>query len=515
MTNLGKVYLVGGGPGDPGLITVKGMEALRSSDVVVYDRLIDTRLLDHAPRAEHIYVGKLPHRHILSQDEINALLVERGRAGQAVVRLKGGDPFIFGRGGEEAEALQQAGVRFEVVPGVSSAIAAAAYAGIPITHRGYTSSFAVVTGHEDPTKETSSVHLEGLATSVGTLVFLMGVENIASLVAELMRHGRRPETPIALVRWGTWTRQETVTGTLGDIVERLEGRRFSPPAVIIVGEVVALRERLRWFDNRPLWGKRVLITRSRDQAARLAQLLADQGAEPIEVPTIVIAPPEDTAPLDEAIGRLQDYAWAVFASVNGVSGFFSRLGALGRDARALAEVQVCAIGPATAASLRERGITPDFVPEAFATQEIARALIGRGVDGCRILFPRTDIPGEDLTTALQAAGAQVDEVVAYRTIPVEDLDPAVREQLRAGEIDFVSFTSSSTVRNMVALLGDDRAALDGCTIASIGPVTSKAAKELGLRVDVEAKEHTVPGLVSAILERVYLENETMAGHLAP
>ncbi|MBI4499018.1 MAG: uroporphyrinogen-III C-methyltransferase [Chloroflexi bacterium] len=505
MSNVGKVYLVGGGPGDPGLITVKGTEALRAADVVVYDRLIDPRLLSYAPpRAERIYVGKQSARHTLRQEEINALLVERAQAGQTVVRLKGGDPFVFGRGGEEAETLREAGIPFEVVPGVTSAIAAATYAGIPVTHRGVTSSLAVITGHEDPTKEASSLHLEGLATAAGTLVFLMGVENLPTLVGELLRHGRSPQTPVALVRWGTWPQQETVTGTLGDIVDTLAAREqpFGAPAVIVVGEVVALRERLRWFDNRPLWGKRVLITRSRDQAGRLAHLLAEQGADPIEVPAIAIAPPDDPGPLDDALGRIREYTWVVFTSVNGVAGVFARLEAQGRDARALAGVRVCAIGPATAASLRERGIRPDFVPDAFLTREVAKGLADLGVAGKRVLLPRTDIVGEDLAGALYEAGAAVDQVVAYRTLPAQEIDPEVREQLRAGAIDLVTFTSSSTVRNLVSLLGDDRAVLERCTIASIGPITTRTAHELGLRVEIEAQEHTVPGLMRAILEHV-------------
>ena len=498
---LGKVYLVGGGPGDPGLLTLKGAEALRAADVVIYDRLIDPRLLRHTrANCEHIYVGKQANRHTLRQDEINALLVERGRAGQTVVRLKGGDPFVFGRGGEEADELQAAGIPFEVVPGITSPIAAAAYAGIPVTHRGIASSFAIVTGHEDPTKEESSLHLDELARGADTLILMMGVERLDGLTRELISAGRTPETPVALVRWGTWSRQEVLTGTLGTIVQQVAERAFAPPAIILVGEVVRLRERLRWFDNRPLSGKRILITRSRDQAGRLGQLLADQGAEAVEAPSIAIAPPDDYRELDTAISNLADYQWLVFTSVNGVAGFFARLRALGSDARALNAVNVCAIGPATADACIAWGIYPDLVPASFLTDAVAKALSERGIVGARILLPRTDIQGEDLPGLLVQAGATVDQVTAYRTVTAAAIDPDIRQMLADGAIDFVTFASSSTVRNLVSLLGGDVSLLQRARIASIGPVTTRAAEELGLTVAIHAREHTVPGLVAAILE---------------
>ncbi len=331
----GFVSLVGAGPGDPGLLTVKGLQRLREAEVVLYDRLIDPSLVDHAPAsAERIYVGKEAQRHALTQTEINALLVARGLAGKRVVRLKGGDPFVFGRGGEELEALHAVGVAFEVVPGITSAVAAAAYAGIPVTHRGYTSSFAVVTGHEDPTKPDTSIDWPHLAKAAGTLVFLMGVENLPSIVAKLMEHGRDAATPVALVRHGTWADQEVVTGTLATIAGQLQGRRFPPPAVIVVGEVVSLRETLRWWDARPLFGTRVLVTRAREQASDLAQRLAALGANVLEAPAIAIAEPDSFGPLDAAIDTLAGYGWVVFTSANGVAGFFRRLPAPGPDTRA-------------------------------------------------------------------------------------------------------------------------------------------------------------------------------------
>lgn len=499
----GKVYLVGAGPGDPGLITVKGAGCLRKAEVILYDRLVDPSLLRYAPAECHlIYVGKSSRNHALSQDEINALLVEHGLAGRTVVRLKGGDPFVFGRGGEELEALQTAGIPFEVVPGVTAAIAAPAYAGIPVTHRGLTSSFAVVTGHEDPTKPDSSIDWPKLATATGTIVFLMGVENLPLIVDRLTSNGRSPATPVALVRWGTWPQQEVVSGTLDDIAQRAADRKFKPPAVIIVGETVRLRERLRWFDNRPLSGKRVLVTRSRDQASQLSERLRELGAEALEAPAIEISAPHDFSPIDSAIDDLGAYRWIVFTSVNGVNGFFRRLSALGKDTRSMGNVRVAAVGPATAERLTEFGVTADYVPPRFLTSEVAAGLIASGVRGYRVLLPRTDIVGEDLAGALAAAGAMVDQVVAYRTAPAPTLEPEVLRRLNDGEVDFVTFTSSSTVRNFLAALGTDAGSLRGVPIATIGPVTSATARAAGLQVTVEAVQHTVPGLVAAILEFV-------------
>ena len=507
--SVGKVYLVGAGPGDPGLFTVKGVECLRQADVVLYDRLIDPRLLQHArPDAEAIYVGKSARNHALSQDEINALLLDKALVGKTVVRLKGGDPFVFGRGGEELEGLADAGVPFEVVPGITSAIAALAYAGIPITHREYTSSFAVVTGHEDPTKPDSSIDWAKLATATGTLVLLMGVERLNLITRQLIEHGRSPDTPIALVRWGTWTQQESIEGTLGDIRQRLEGRDFRPPAVIVVGEVVGLRDRLRWFDKRLLFGKRVLVTRAREQASQLAEQLAGLGAQPIEAPAIEIREPEDFGPLDRAIEDLVSYDWVVFTSVNGVESCFRRLAAAGLDARAFAGVEVAAVGPATARALQERGIVPDYLPERFLTAAVAEGLAERDVAGARVLLPRTDLVGEDLAAALMTRGALVDQVVAYRTAQAP-LDPEIRVLLAAGKIDIVTFTSSSTVRNLVQALEGEVSLLQGATVASIGPITSRTAREHGLAVDVEAAEHTVPGLVQAIVN--YSTNSMPSG----
>lgn len=505
----GFVSLVGAGPGDPGLLTIKGMERLQQCEVVLYDRLLDPRLLDYVPpSAERIYVGKEAQRHALKQSEINDLLVQRGLAGKRVVRLKGGDPFVFGRGGEELQALQGAGVPFEVVPGITSSIAVAAYAGIPVTHRGFTSSFAVITGHEDPTKPDTSIDWPHLANAAGTLVFLMGVENLPAITARLIEHGRDPHTPVALVRHGTWADQQTVTGTLATITQEIAGRPFPPPAVIVVGEVVRLRDQLRWFDARPLSGKRVLVTRAREQASQLANRLTELGAEVIEAPAITIAEPDDYGPLDDAIWRLDEYRWVVFTSANGVAGFFGRLRALGMDSRAIGRAKVAAVGSGTAAALAGWGITPDFQPARFLTSAVAEGLRERGVDGARILLPRTDAVGEDMAGPLVAAGATVDTVVAYRTLVPDRLEPPVEQALRDGQVDVVTFASGSTVRNLVALLGPDGArVLASPLVACIGPITARTARDAGLRVDVEATEHTIDGLVEAIVDRM---NETPA-----
>ncbi len=498
----GRVYLVGGGPGDPGLLTLRAAEVLGRAEVVVFDRLANPELLDRhvAAGAERIYAGKDPSRHVLKQEEINALLVAKAKEGKIVVRLHGGDPFVFGRGGEEAVALVAAGIPFEVVPGISSAIAAPAYAGIPVTHRGENSSFAVVTGHEDPTKPESSINWEKLATAAGTLVFVMGLANLEMIVQRLMQHGCPSSTPVAVIRWGTWPRQQTLVGSLSDIAVRVAEAGFKPPAVIVVGRVVGLREKLRWWDNRPLFGKRVLVTRSRDQAGALSALLREQGAAPLEVPVLEIAPPDSYEELDRALGQLESYDWVVFTSANGVRSFLQRLDLLGLDVRALGRSRLAAIGPATAEELRACRLKVDLVPSEYVAEEVAAALISQGVAGKRILLPRADLARELLVEELEKAGARVDNVVAYRTVAAKGDLSRLRERLAEGEIDVVTFTSSSTVRYLLAGLGEGaRALLEKPTIACIGPITADTARDLGLRVDVVAAEHTIPGLVKAII----------------
>ncbi len=497
----GKVYLVGAGPGDPGLVTVTGLERIRGADVIVYDRLVSERLLEHArPDAELIYVGKVPGAEDgHDQESINRTLIEQARQGRNVVRLKGGDPFVFGRGGEEAEALRAAGIPFEVVPGVTSAVAVPAYAGIPVTHRGVASSFAVITGHEEPGKAETAIDWAHLATATGTLVFLMGVRNLPEIVARLTEHGRSPQTPVAVIQRGTTPEQRTVTGTLADIVSRVEEAGLRPPAITVVGEVVRLRETLSWFENRPLFGKRVLITRTRRQASNLARLLADEGAIPVELPSIEIEPIEDREAVDTAIETLRagGYVWAVFTSANAVELFFEQLAERRLDARAFSGARIAAIGPATAQSLVARGLSADAVPDEYVAEAVVEALRGQIAPGDRVLLPRAESARAELVRGLEAMGATLDEVPIYRAAVPSEASPEVLAELREGRIDVVTFTSSSTVRNLLAMLGN-ASALERPLIACIGPITAQTARELGLRVDVQASEYTVEGLVAAL-----------------
>ena len=506
----GRAVLVGAGPGDPGLITVAGTKALANADVVVYDRLVNEQLLDLAPGAERVYVGKLPNRHTLTQDEINALLVARAKDGKNVVRLKGGDPFVFGRGGEEAQFLVDAGIPFEVVPGVTSPIAAAAYAGIPITHRGVATSVAFVTGHEDPTKEEQGVNWHKLATAVDTLVLMMGVGQLEQIVRRLVAGGRAPETPAAAIEWGTLPRQRTVTGDLANIASKIEEAGIGSPAIIVVGDVVGQRETLRWFDTKPLFGQRVLVTRTRQQASELSSMLAEAGAESIELPTIVIKPCYDEAELSVAADAVESgtYNWLVFTSTNAVDIFFEFLETKGRDARSV-RASVAAIGPATAHALRRRGIAVDVTPERYTADGLLDAL-DKDMSGQRILVPCAAGARAVLADELRARNANVDELTLYvAELPTESESPEMAEglrQLRAGEIDVVTFASSSSVTNLVGLLGEDIEPLRRCRIACIGPITAKTAEELlGRAPDVVAEEHTIPGLVLALRSNVERE----------
>lgn len=500
-TKTGRVYLVGSGPGDPGLITLRGKECLERAEVVVYDRLIDPALLRlMPPNAEGIFVGKEAEHQLVGQEEINRILVERARAGKFVVRLKGGDPFVFGRGGEEAEALADAGIPFEVVPGVTSATAVPAYAGIPLTHRDFASSFTVVTGHEDAAKPESRLNWDHLARETGTLVVLMGLGNLDQIAEQLVRHGRAPETPVAVIQRGTRPSQRTVLATLANVGAEVRAAKLGPPAVIVVGEVARRREHLAWYDNRPLFGKRVLITRTREQAGTLAALLTERGAVPLELPTIQLEPPEDWEPADRAIAALDQYAWAIFTSANGVRSFFERLERQGLDVRALKGVRLAAIGPATATALGELHLRVDFSPSEYVAEAIVEGMRQFDLAGKRVLLPRAQDVREILAAGLARQGALVDDVAVYRTRPAGDPDVA-RGLFREGKVDVVTFTSSSTVRNLVTLLGDPaRSLLATATIASIGPITSQTARDLGLTVQVEAAEHTIPGLVDALEE---------------
>jgi uroporphyrinogen III methyltransferase/synthase len=507
----GFVSLVGAGPGDPGLITMKGRDRIREADVIVHDRLVNSRLLEDAgEEAELIYVGKTPDAGASAagldahdQEAINRLLVEKAREGKRVVRLKGGDPFVFGRGGEEAQALRQAGIRFEVVPGVTSAVAAPAYAGIPVTHRGVASSFAVVTGHEDPSKEETAINWEHLATGVDTLVFLMGVRALPDIVAQLVAHGRSPDTPAAVIRWGATPEQRTVTGTLADIVERVREGGITPPAITVVGEVVRLRETLEWFEGRPLFGKRVLVTRTEDQADAFSQALEAEGAIPVELPAIEIEELVDVDEVLRVVSSLYDgkYDVVIFTSENAASIFFDTLWEHGFDARPIGGADVAAIGPRTAAALFLWGVRADIVPGNAVSEDLAGALEeGRELKGMRILLPRAEGGRQVLVQRLQARGARVEELILYRSVVPKEVPEETLAQLKDGKIDIVTFTSGSTVRNLVQMLGGDISPLKGALIACIGPATAKTAEELGLQVAVVAREHTVEGMLEALRE---------------
>ena len=495
---IGKVYLVGAGPGDPGLITVKGMQALEQAQVVVYDRLVDPVQLRAVPSsAELIFVGKARGRQELTQLEINRLLVDKATQGYTVVRLKGGDPFVFGRGGEEALELKANGLPFEIIPGVTSAIAGPAYAGIPLTHRGISTTFTVVSGSEDPTKPGSTVPWEVLAKNGGTMVVLMGWASLEKILATLQKEGLPAMTPAALVQWGTWTDQQTVTGNIESIVQRGKDAGLTPPVITVIGEVVNLRDKLAWFDKRTLFGKRVLVTRSRSQASRLCTLLEQAGANAIELPTIEISPLNDFSELDATLADLSGFAWTIFASANSVQSVFERLAIQGKDARALAGTTIGAIGPATANALSQRGITADFVPSRPVSEAVLEELSSRDWKGVSVLLPAADIGRDELEKGLVEMGATVNRLAAYRNVPVEGVGDLAKSAFKDG-VDVVTFTSSSTVRNLVEMLGRNRTALESSFISCIGPITAATCRELGLRVDLEATEHTVEGLVDAL-----------------
>jgi uroporphyrinogen III methyltransferase/synthase len=497
------VYLVGTGPGEAGLITVKGLECIRAADTIVYDRLVNTRLLSYKkPGCRLVFAGKEPGRHTLSQPGINNLLVEEALSGRLVARLKGGDPFVFGRGGEEAAALREAGVPFEIVPGITSAVAAPAYAGIPVTHRDYASSFTVVAGHEDPEKELSSLDWPRLASEPGTLVFLMGGRNLPAIVERLLGCGKDPLTPAAVIRWGTRPEQRVASGVLGDIAEKVKKSGLASPAVTVIGEVVRLRESLLWFENKPLFGRRVLVTRSREQAGELSGKIEELGGEALELPVISIVPPADFSALDAAIAGAAGYDWLVFTSVNGVRSFLARMAALQIDIRRLGRARLCAIGPTTARALEERGLVVDVVPPTYRAEAVLEALKDKLLPGQKVLLPRASLARTVLVDGLKQMGAVVEEVAAYETV-LESPDAAIieliKEKMRNKEIHAVTFTSPSTVRGLLALLGEEtRDLLKGTAVACIGPVTAAAAAAAGLEVRITAAEYTIEGLVEAL-----------------
>jgi len=489
---MNKVYLVGAGPGDPGLITWKGRQLLAVADSILYDNLANEHLLDLAPaHCERLYVGKKKSVHAFPQEEICAMLIDRARRGLNVVRLKGGDPFIFGRGGEELEALAAAGIPFEVVPGVTSPLGIAAYSGIPLTHRAHNKVVTFVTGHDVRGVDWSKV---GQAE---TLVIFMGISSIREIAGEIIRHGRSGETPAVAVRWGTRADQETVAGTLATIADQIEQADLKPPATVIIGEVAGLREKLGWFEKLPLFGRRIVITRAADQAAEFSERLRALGADAIELPVIALEPPSDPAPLDQAIENLADYDWLIFTSANGVRFFLDRLDQSAHDLRSL-RARICAIGPATRKAVEALHLKVDLMPEEYVAESLVKTFTTENVAGKKILIPRAAMARDVIPVELEKLGAKVDVVEAYRNIVPPDA-PRRAHPIFSGEKkpDWITFTSSSTVKNLLAITG--REALDGVRIASIGPVTSATLREHGLTVDAEAKQFTLDGLIEAIL----------------
>ena len=496
----GKVYLIGAGPGDAGLITVRGLDLIKSCDIIIYDYLANVKFLESARKdAEIIYVGKKGGDHTLPQGGINELIVQKAKTGKSIARLKGGDPYIFGRGGEEAEELFDAGIEFEVVPGVTAAAAATAYAGIPLTHRSCTSTLALITGHEDPTKDDTAIAWDKLATGIGTLVFYMGVKNLPLIVDNLVKNGRDPKTPVALIRWGTTPKHRTWTGTLETIVEIAKKEKVKPPSLIVVGEVVSLRDRLGWFEKRPLFGKQIIVTRARAQASDFVERLQESGANTLEFPTIETVEPESWADLDAAVERIAEYDWMIFTSVNGLGYLLYRLKQTGRDIRQLAGPKLCAIGSKTAEAVESVGMKVDLVPNEYRAEAIIEAI--GDVKGKKILIPRAQEAREILPEELGKMGATVDVVTAYRTVRPTAKKDAILKQIRDSEVDMVTFTSSSTVTNFAGMFEkSELAEIQGkLKVASIGPITSETAKKLGFKVDVSPDEYTIVGLTQSII----------------
>ncbi|MCL6605969.1 MAG: uroporphyrinogen-III C-methyltransferase [Paenibacillus sp.] len=503
----GKVYLVGAGPGDAKLITVKGLDCIKKGDVLVYDRLASPRLLKWMkPGGEKIYVGKRPDRHTMKQEEINQLLVDLALQGKTVVRLKGGDPTIFGRVGEEAELLRRHGIPYEIVPGITSAISVPAYAGIPVTHRDHTSSLSIITGHENPEKLDYSINWEKLTNATGTLVFLMGVAKLGYISAQLIKHGRPPETPVALVRWGTRAEQETIVGTLADIEAKVKDANFQPPAVIVVGDVVLQREQLMWAEAMPLFGKRIVVTRARSQASELVDRIDDLGGEPYEFPVIETVMPrgeEQQAEIAAALAGLENYDWVFFTSPNGVEFFFRHLTELSVDIRGLYHARIAAVGPATASALAQRGLVAEELPARFQAEGLIEALGPELLPGQKVLLPRGDLARDWLPDKLKELGLQVTEADTYETVVTGEDDDELLKLLEEGRIHAVTFTSSSTVHNFLQILKrmgieDPLPLLANVKIACIGPVTEKTAIEAGLTPGLLAAEATIEGLVAEL-----------------
>jgi uroporphyrinogen III methyltransferase/synthase len=522
----GKVYIVGAGPGDISLLTLKGLKCLQKAEVVVYDFHLNAQVLNYISNdAEFIYAGKRGGQHTMTQDEINRTLVKKAKEGKTICRLKGGDPFVFGRGGEEAETLARENIEFEIVPGVSSAIAAPAYAGIPLTHRLYSSSLAIVPGYEDPSKEESSIDWQKLATGAGTIVFLMTVKNISLVCKKLIDNGRSPDTPVAVIRWGTRADQTTLVGNLETIHGIIKENDIKPPAVMVVGEVVRLREILKWYEKKPLFGQRILITREHTDGY---ESLEELGAEIIEFRTIEIVPPEDWTELDRAIEKIESYNWLILTSANGVKFFFRRLFEKEKDIRDLKGIRICAVGSKTAAAINNYGIKVDLVPEEFNAEGLISAIVQKckstkeqksssakgkndiasellhsgtsALSGMKFLLPRAEAAREILPEKIKELGGEIDVVTAYRAVKPETHGKRLKRFLKEGKITIATFTSAATFNNFMEIAGEDAdALLKDVAIAVIGPVTAKAIEKAGLKVSIMPKEATIEAMMNEII----------------
>jgi len=498
----GKVYLVGAGPGDPGLITVKGLACVMKADVIIYDHLVNMRLLYQGRRTvKLIYVGKQGGRHTLPQDEINALIIKMAREGKTVVRLKGGDPFIFGRGGEEAEALADNGISFEVVPGVSAATAVPTYAGIPLTHREHNASVAFVTGHEDPAKPESKVHWDRIATGVGTLVFFMGMKNLPSIINNLIANGRDPETPVAVIQWGTRTDQRVVIGVLKDIILKVKEASIGPPAVIVVGDVVRLRDKLNWYESKPLFGRTIMTVGSRGQADALVESLTECGATTIDFPVVDFAPPAEQGQLDEKLAAVGKYDWIIFNSGAAAAFLLDRLWDLGRDVRILKNVNIAAAGRITSEVLRQYGLKADLLFDEFTVKGVSAAFSSFTLTGKKMLIPFAGSMEEDVTLKLSQRGAEVTTVTAYAEVRLDVDVVHIQRLLKEKKISAIVFTDPSAVHAFVELLDrtGSKSLISDDVISCMDPQTASAASKDGVHVHIISRDHTVPSLIEALV----------------
>jgi len=511
MKNRGKVYIIGAGPGDYKLLTLKAIECISKADVVVYDRLVGSKVLKYAREdAELVYVGKMPDCHAVPQEKINGILASKALEGKTVARVKGGDPFVFGRGGEECETLVENGIEFEIIPGITSAIAVPAYAGIPVTHRDWCSSFHVITGHERPDKDGSSLDYEVLAKLKGTLIFLMGIKNLNDICSNLIKHGKSGSTPAAVIERGTTCGQKVVTGTLEDISKKVKELGIKSPAVTVVGSVAGLREKLDWFPKGVLAGKKVVVTRSREQASTLVEKIEELGGEALEFPTIRIVEPESYEKFDSVLSSIREFYWIVFTSVNGVKSFFKRMKLKRIDIRELGGLRLCAVGEATADGLSELGLNVDFMPEKYTTEEVLKGLLKLVKPGEKVLLARADIANPVLSEGLKEKGIDMEELVVYRTAADGSDRDEVLSLLEGNKVDFITFTSSSTVKNFVSIVGEENLdRLSGSKVVCIGPVTADTARDLGIDVAAVAEVYTIDGLVQKLVESLELRVESL------